>query len=483
MLKDITKTHTSEVSQPPDIALIKPPHLEHKAVDALSQPSANLENPLLDVPAGDVATDIKPAASLANAEAIDTLSFPNQPSQGKSSIPATIENTRHLLRHYGIKARYNIIKKKTFITLPGSGGTTDNADSVAMTNIISLATLNGLSVGQIPCYVEVISDSDAFNPVADWINSKVWDGQDRLPSVYETLTVREGFPVYLRDLLIYRWLLSAVAAGSMSHGFRTRGVLTLQGPQSIGKTTWVLSLVNDPLLRDMLVKGDHHLDGNNKDSILTAVSHWIVEIGELDSSFKKDVARLKGFLTNVQDKLRRPYARVDAEYPRRTVFCATVNESNFLVDGTGNSRWWTLPVTRINAQHGIDMQQVFAQLAVDFNKGDARWWLDEREEELLELHNQDHRNVSVIREALMKKIDLEVKDRSGLAAITGGEILALAGYEKPTGAQFKECASILRELFGASNRIRGVEKWRIPIRKATPLIALPKSHIDPNGVY
>ena len=89
MLKDITKTHTSEVSQPPDIALIKPPHLEHKAVDALSQPSANLENTLLDVPTGDVATDIKPAASLANAEAIDTLSFPNQPSQGKSSIPSS----------------------------------------------------------------------------------------------------------------------------------------------------------------------------------------------------------------------------------------------------------------------------------------------------------------------------------------------------------------------------------------------------------
>ena len=77
MLKDITKTHTSEVLQPPDIALIKPPLIEHKAVDALSQPSANLEIPPLDVPTGDVATDIKPAASLANAEAIDTLIFPN----------------------------------------------------------------------------------------------------------------------------------------------------------------------------------------------------------------------------------------------------------------------------------------------------------------------------------------------------------------------------------------------------------------------
>ena len=478
MLSDITKTHTSEALQPSEITLRTPSPDDQNCVDVSCESVTNLESDQLD---------LKPAtkslASLADAESMDPDSFPNQPPQGKSSIPATIQNTRHILQYYGVVARYNVIKKKTHITLPGSRGTTDNADSVAMTHIINLATLNGLPVGQVPGYVEVIADSAAFNPVADWINSETWDGQDRLPSVYDTLTVRDGFPLYLRDLLIYRWLLSAVAAGLMSQGFRARGVLTLQGPQSIGKTTWVLSLVPDPLLRDMLVKGDHHLDGNNKDSILTAVSHWVVEIGELDSSFKKDIARLKGFLTNVQDKLRRPYARVDAEYARRTVFCATVNESNFLIDGTGNSRWWTIPVTAINTQHGIDMQQVFAQLAVDFQREDARWWLDEHEEALLELHNKDHRNVSAIREALMDILDLGLKGQSGQEAMTASQVLRLAGYEKPSTPQCKECGSILRELIGEPKRINGDTKWRIP-RKASPsLVASAKSHIDENGDY
>lgn len=431
----------------------------------------------------DLTTAAKPLVSLDDAQPLEPISFPNQPLQGKSSIPATIQNIRHMLQSYGVVARYNVIKKKTHITLPGSRGTMDNADSVAMTHIINLATLNGLSVGQVPGYVEVISDGAAFNPVADWINSKAWDGQDRLPSMCDTLTVREDFPKVLRDLLLERWLLSAVAAALTNHGFRTRGVLTLQGPQSIGKTSWVLSLVPDPLLCDMLVKGDHHLDGNNKDSILTAVSHWIVEIGELDSSFKKDVARLKGFLTNVQDKLRRPYARVDAEHARRTVFCATVNESNFLVDGTGNSRWWTVPVTAINTRHGIDMQQVFAQLAVAFLKGDARWWLDEHEEALLEFHNKDHRNVSVIREALMDILDLRLKGQPGQEAMTASQVLKLAGYEKPSTPQCKECGSILRELIGEPKRINGDTKWRIP-RKASPsLVACVKSHIDEVGDY
>jgi predicted P-loop ATPase len=111
---------------------------------------------------------------------------------------------------------------------------------------------------------------------------------DRLQAFYDTLIHREDFPAPLKEVLLYRWLISAIAAVLKPSAFRARGVLTLQGPQSIGKTAWINSLVSDPLLREMVIKLDHHLDAGNKDSILTAVSHWIVEIGELDSSFKKD---------------------------------------------------------------------------------------------------------------------------------------------------------------------------------------------------
>ena len=82
-----------------------------------------------------------------------------------------------------------------------------------------------------------------------------------------------------------------------------------------------------------------------------------------------DMARLKGVLTRDFDKVRRPYARAESEYQRRTVFFASVNKPNFLVDMTGNTRWWTIPVSKINYEHGIDMQQVFAQL--DANEGQA----------------------------------------------------------------------------------------------------------------
>lgn len=394
--------------------------------------------------------------------------FPDPPYRNEAP-PATIANLEYLLREYGIVVRYNTVKKKTEILLPHSAVvTTDNADNVALTHIMSAAALHGLQLGQIPAYVEVVADRNPYNPVAQWIKSRPWDGQDRLAALQATIETREDFPAQLKNVLLHRWLLSGVAAALMPRGFKARGVLTFQGPQGIGKTSWIRNLVTDPVLREAAIKVDHHLDASNKDTILGAITHWIVEIGELDSSFRKDVARLKGFLTSDQDKLRRPYARGESEYARRTVFAATVNESNFLVDMTGNSRWWTLPVQRIVYDHGIDMQQVFAQLAVEFQRGE-QWWLTGQEERLLDEANRDHLSISVIREGLLEKLDLEPKDDASCKRMTAKQVLTdVLDYKEPTNQQCKECAAILRELLGDSARINGLQKWRISLDKPQP---------------
>lgn len=415
--------------------------------------------------------------SLDHAKPLDAMTFPDQPRPGSNQMPGTLANIRHLLRGYGILVRYNIINKKLEIILPGHSGTTDNFDNVAMTYIISLAVLNGLPLGQVYPYIEALADRNLYNPVAEHINSKPWDGVDRLPDLYDTVTAQEGYPLHFKNILVYKWLLSAVAAALMPVGFKARGVLTFQGAQGLGKTTWLLSLVPDLLLREAVVKVDHHMDGGNKDSILGAICHWLVEIGELDSSFRKDVSRLKGFLTSDYDKIRRPYSRKESEYPRRTVFFASVNTSDFLVDNTGNSRWWTVPVTSINYQHGIDMQQVFAQLAVDFHNG-AEWWLTKDEEFELNYRNSDHRSVSVIRERILEIVDLELKGGSGHPAMSSIQVLTELGYDKPTNPQCKECAGILRELFGEPKKIKGIMKWRVPLRRTKAVAHTPINNDD-----
>lgn len=397
---------------------------------------------------------------------LDPRSFPNQPRNSSHQLPATIANVQHLLWEYGIVAKYNIIKKKLKITVPGHSGSPDNFDNVVLTQIMSLAALNGLPLGQIPSLVDAVGDRNQYNPVAVWITSKPWDKVDRRQDMYDTLMEREDFPKNLKEKLMYRWLLSAVAAALMPSGFRCRGALTLQGPQGIGKTAWVSALVPNEMLRAEVIKLDHHLDASNKDSLLSAICHWICEIGELDGSLKKDIARLKGFITDGFDKVRRPYGRLDSEYPRRTVFCATVNDSNFLVDPTGNTRWWTIPVTKIIYQHDIDMQQVFAQFAVDLWNGE-QWWLTTDEEQNLELHNKDHRTVSALNERILDAVDLEKAQNTNLPAMTPTEVLRAIGIERATNLQCKECGAILRELFGESKRIHGRDKWRVPLKHLT----------------
>ena len=335
---------------------------------------------------------------LDQAQPLEPLSFPNPPLRGDGIPPTTIPNVAFLLERYGITVRYNVVKKRLEVSWPGQSGTLDNASSVALTTIVSLGSLNRLNTWAFQGILETLADRNPYNPVANWILSKAWDGTDRLSEFQATLVEREGYPEPLKDILLHRWLISAVAAALSPNGFYCRGILTLQGPQSIGKTSWIRALVPDPILREQVLKLDHHLDAGNKDSQITAVSHWIVEIGELDSSLKKDVARLKGFITSDRDKLRKPYGRADSEYQRRTVFCASVNDEAFLVDPTGNTRFWTIPVTKINYQHTIDMQQLFAQIARDFDNG-MDWWLDHYEESLLEECNQGKRSIDDVIDA------------------------------------------------------------------------------------
>lgn len=446
-------------------------HIETEPKQQIASTQVSENTSSIAVASTATSTDIKSTESqsssignLDNPKPLDPASFPDQPRNGFSQLPATIANSMHLAKGYNIKVQYDVIGKKLYIIIPDNTGTPDNADNVAIARIFSLANLNGLPIGQLPSFLEVIGDRNQYNPVAEWILSRPWDKESRLKDLLATLIQRADFPEDLKNKLMIRWLLSAVAAALKPSGFKARGVLTLQGPQSIGKTSWISALIPDLVLRESVLKLDHHLDPSNKDSLITAVCHWIVEIGELDSSFRKDIARLKGFLTSDRDKVRRPYGRTDSEYPRRTVFCATVNEDNFLVDSTGNSRWWTIPVTSVNYNHGIDMQQVFAELATHFENG-MQWWLTSEEEALLELHNKKHRAVSVIRERILDALDLGRVSESGLTAMTATQVLQSIDIKNPTNAQSKECAAILRELLGEHKRINGSNKWRIPFKK------------------
>lgn len=398
----------------------------------------------------------------ATFKPIDPNTFPDiVMRRDHIKVLETIPNFKHLLDSYGITLRFDVITNKTLFNIPDFEATPTNYDNKAVTQIISLMKLNGIGTNQTFAYISSVADSNPVNPVVDWIESKPWDGVDRLPDLYETLTVKPDFPVDFRNTLMRRWLISGAAAAYMPSEFHARGVLTPQGAQAIGKTSWLKSLVPDPLLQSKVVLLDHQLDVGNKDSILAASGSWLCELGELESSFKRDQARLKGYITASSDKVRAPYARVASEIPRKTIFYATVNDPQFLIDSTGNSRFWVLPVTKVDYEHGLDMQQVWAQVAHLFKVEKEQWWLSAEEERLLERLNRPHRAVSAIRDMVESRLNFDAQE-SDWRRLTASGLLRELGIESPSNFQAKEAAQVLREHFGDPKKSQGSMRWRVP---------------------
>lgn len=356
----------------------------------------------------------------------------------------TVENLAYMLDQYGITCRYNEVRKTTEVILPGRSYTADNRANCTLAEITSIAARNRMPQSMLADYIKLLADRSAYNPVKDWIQSKPWDGTKRVQQLCETVHVAGDRT--LTDKLIYRWLVSAVAALFMPVGFESHGVLVFTGKQGQGKTKWIKRLVPQEMLDVVLVGAV--LDPNNKDTVTNAISHWLVELGELDATFRKaDIARLKSFVTNATDKVRRPYDRIESEYQRRTVFFASVNEEKYLVDDTGNRRWWTVPTVSVDHAHTIDMQQVWAELLVAWRAGEQHW-LTQDEFDALNQLNAEHENVDPVEEIILGAFEWGGFDVMHAKEMTASEVLMHIGFDKPTKAQATHASKVLKKLTG-----------------------------------
>ena len=379
---------------------------------------------------------------------------------GRMVIPTVIENVKFMLRLNDINIRFNKLTKKLEIQHDKGEYCSELKGSADWALIISLASLNGLNVNYVERIIPAIAAENFVCPVSDWIESAEWDQQDHISDLIDTIETNRNFPIELKKILITKWLISAVAAVKSNGEFSSRGILTLQGPQSIGKTRWIANLVGDQELSNSFIKLDHHMDGYNKDSILSAIRHWICELGELDSSFKSGISRIKGYITANIDKVRQPYDRVESEFPRRTVFCATVNDSNYLIDDQ-NTRFWTLPCLSIKYNHDINTVQLWSQVLELYKQGEE-WWLTKEEEQLLESQNLQHRSVSVIRDLIGERLDFNAPKEKYIKETASG-VLRLIDFEPVNNKTARECGSILRNYFGPNTgSTHGSATWMVP---------------------
>ena len=148
------------------------------------------------------------------------------------------------------------------------------------------------------------------------------------------------------------------------------------------------------------------LNPRNKDSVKIAASHWLVELGELDATFKQgQIADLKAFLSTEADELRLPYAQGYSKFKRRTAFIGTVNQDKFLKDATGNRRYLALECGKGFPMWSADaVDQLWAQVWARYISG-AQWWPTSVEQKVLDVNAELFRQASWVEEALETEYD------------------------------------------------------------------------------
>lgn len=335
------------------------------------------------------------------AAPIDYYGFlPDTNDKGKPL--STIENLATICQRLGIIVRYNVISKEEEILIPGAGFSLDNRQNASLSWLLSECAKFKMPVDRVPDYVTYLADQNLYNPVAEWVTSSPWDGQDHLAQLIATVKAKgedaDHRIMAMKTAFITRWMISAIAAAFRPNGVSAHGVLVFQGAQYVGKTKWFKSLVPESIgvLKDgMLLRPD------DRDSVMKCVSNWLVELGEIDATFRKsDVAALKSFLTSDRDVLRRAYARKESAFARRTVFFASVNPKNYLHDDTGNRRYWTIECERLDHDHNVNMQQVWAQVYEQLFAPGESWFLTASEMALLNDHNEDFTVIDPIEELI-----------------------------------------------------------------------------------
>jgi predicted P-loop ATPase len=191
---------------------------------------------------------------------------------------------------------------------------------------------------------------------------------------------------------------------------------------------------------------------------------WLMEWAELDHiTGRKHAGQVKAFLTQQTDMFRAPYQRATEAFPRRSIIVGSTNrDTGFLVDDTGNRRFWVIPVT--TAPHipvdGLLLERdaIWSAAVAAYRNGEPNHLGAEHAQQV------DRENETYLVDSPWKAAIQEWITRNYGRAITS-ELILTEAINKPVERQGRadqmQVASILRDLGYEKKRawLEGRNKW------------------------
>jgi len=256
---------------------------------------------------------------------------------------------------------------------------------------------------------EEFTAKHSFNPVQDYLNGLMWDGTERLDTLFIDYLGAEDNEY---NRAVTRKIFTAAVARAMTPGVKFDNMLILCGKQGVGKST-----ILDKMSRGWFNDNIRTFEGKDASELLRGA--WLVEIAELDAFRKSDVSRIKQFLSLRADRYRAAYAIRTEELPRSCVFFGTCNNFAFLQDSTGNRRFWPVdvmiqtPAKSVFKMTNDDINQLWAEAKMRWKSGEDLYLKGDLEysaQEAQELHYDTDIREGIIFEYLSKPIPIDLKD-------------------------------------------------------------------------
>ncbi len=263
----------------------------------------------------------------------------------KSEKPSlTIENLAAEYEERGVNVKLNLITHD--VEVEADDPDLDYESLKTTTHSILKGngkSYSGVTWDTLEAYTLELAKQNKFNPVLDYLNSIEYDGKDHFEDLFALMGLDESDT--LSRSLVRKWFLQGIVLlhNTEAHPVAPEGVLTLNGPQRCGKT----SLIELFSIRPEWFARGAALNPDDKDTIRRCCSRWIIELGEVETTLRRDIEALKNFITNDVDVYRVAYGRSDVKHARRSNLAATCNSDRYLIDPTGNRRWWTVPITKM----------------------------------------------------------------------------------------------------------------------------------------
>lgn len=222
--------------------------------------------------------------------------------------------------------------------------------------------------------MQLVAAENAYHPVRDYLATLSWDGKPRLSTWLQVhcgvMPEDQSEADYVNA--VSRAVLIGAAARAFNPGCKLDTMMIMEGPQGARKSSAIRMLCNDPDWFSDTMPAD--LD--NKDARQHLRGNWLIEMSEISQLRKSEVESLKSFLSTQVDKYRPSHGRNEVSRARQCMFIGTTNEDAYLIDATGNRRFWPIRAGTIDlGTLASNRDQLWAEAVASYRKGEP-WWLE-----------------------------------------------------------------------------------------------------------